>query len=147
MIKPMKVFKIANLALVMTLFATTGTTLSQLPQGRFKLLNSNITVALNPTGIAPLSALATFQTTIACSVQVRVLGDIEVSKIFEDNSTTHEIPILGLYPNHINPVLLTLFTHHGTPEVYMLSIKTDPLPAFSRASRLIPRPPTGWNRA
>jgi arylsulfate sulfotransferase len=130
MMRPMKVIKIATLVLAGTLFATAGTTLSQIPQGRFKLLNSGITVTLNPTGIAPLSALATFQSTIACSVQVRVLGDIEVSKIFEDNGTSHEIPILGLYPNRLNAVFLTLFTHHGTPEVYTLTVRTNPLPDF-----------------
>jgi len=125
-----KVIKTAILVLAGTLFATAGAAPSQIPQGPFKLLSSSITVTLNPTGIAPLSALATFQTSIACSVQVRVLGDIEVSKIFEDNGTTHEIPILGLYPNRLNTVLLTLFMHHGTPEAYTLTLRTDPLPDF-----------------
>jgi arylsulfate sulfotransferase len=104
--------------------------LPQTPRFRPRLLNSDITVTLNPTGLTPLAALAYFTTALKCNVQVRVLGEIEVVKNIEDNSTVHSIPILGLYPDRLNTVILTFYAHHGTPEIRTLSIQTDPLPAF-----------------
>jgi arylsulfate sulfotransferase len=94
------------------------------------LLNSGISVVVNPTGLAPLTALADFTTTVKCSVQVRVLGEIEVTQYIVDATTAHSVPILGLYPDRVNTVILTLYTHHGTPEPHTVSIPTGPLPGF-----------------
>jgi arylsulfate sulfotransferase len=118
------------LVLIISLLAGFKMLLPQSPRIRPRLLNSNITVTLNPYGLTPLAALADFTTTLKCNVQVRVLGDVEVVKNFEDFRTIHSIPILGLYPNRINTVILTLYTHHGTPEMRTLFIPTDPLPGF-----------------
>jgi arylsulfate sulfotransferase len=115
---------------IFSLFAGFKTALPQTPRPRPRLLNSNIAVTLNPYGLTPLAAVADFTTALKCNVQVRVLGEIEVIKNIEDNSTVHSIPILGLYPNRLNTVILTLYAHHGTPETQTLSIQTDPLPAF-----------------
>ena len=104
--------------------------LSQAPRERPRLLSSGITTTVNPYGIAPLTAIADFKTKSECSVQVRVLGDIEVVKNFEDQGTVHSIPILGLYPNRVNTVILTLSTPLGTFETRILSIQTDSLPSF-----------------
>ncbi len=104
-----------------------------------RLLASDIAVTLNPSGIAPLSALANFRTNLNCSVLVEVLDENEpapgeepapVSKIFENDGTDHAVPILGLYPGRMNSIILTLFSHHGKPESYRLYIETDPLPNF-----------------
>ena len=112
---------------------------SNAPGAGRQLLTSGITVTLNPTGIAPLSAQATFQTSLNCSVLVEIMDEGEAgqsaypalaSKIFENDGTDHAIPILGLYPGRMNSVALTLFTHHGRPESHLLSIETDPLPSF-----------------
>jgi arylsulfate sulfotransferase len=94
------------------------------------LLSGNIEVNLNPTGIVPLAALATFETRQACDVQMRIPGRVEVVQYFKDGSTSHEVPILGLYPGRTNIVFLTLIPHHGTPETRIVPITTDPLPAF-----------------
>jgi arylsulfate sulfotransferase len=114
--------------LTFALFLGIGPSQSQATGAHLSLLTSDITVMLNPYGNAPLSALSTFQTSMNCGVQVRVMGEVEVTKIFENDGTDHAIPILGLYPDRLNTVLLTLFTHHGTPESHLLSIRTDPLP-------------------
>lgn len=111
------------------LWLGSGPVSPQMRAPRLTLLASAMTVTPNPSGIAPLTALATFQTRLNCSVQVKVMGDVEVTKIFADDGKDHAIPILGLYPDRMNTVLLTLFTHHGTPENYLLSIKTEPLPS------------------
>jgi arylsulfate sulfotransferase len=114
--------------LTLALFLGIGPAQSQSAGAQLSLLTSDITVTPNPYGNAPLTALATFQTSLNCSVQVRVMGEVEVTKIFENDGTDHAVPILGLYPDRLNTVLLTLFTHHGTPESHLLSIKTGPLP-------------------
>ena len=114
--------------LTFALFLGIGPSQSQATGAHLSLLTSGITVTQNPSGIAPLTALATFQTSLNCNVQVKVMGEVEVTKIFENDGTDHAVPILGLYPDRVNAVLLTLFTHHGTPENFVLSIKTDPLP-------------------
>ena len=103
--------------------------LPQVSMKKFGLLTSDITITLNPSGLAPLSAVAEFTTKLKCNVQVHVLGDIEVTKNIEDFTTSHSIPVLGLYPGRLNTVSLTLYGHHGTPETQTLSIQTDPLPS------------------
>ncbi len=87
-----------------------------------------IDVVLNPTGIAPLTAVASFETTRACDVQMRLPGRAEVVHLFKEGGTRHEIPILGLYPGRTNIVFLTLIPRHGTPETQVLTILTAPLP-------------------
>ncbi len=99
------------------------------PQMR-RLLNGDVGVTVNPTGLAPLTAVATFETLQKCDVQFRVIGRVEVAKFFQDDSKSHTIPILGLYPDRANVVLLTVVPRHGTPETKILTITTDPLPAF-----------------
>jgi arylsulfate sulfotransferase len=116
------------LVLIFSFIAGFQAALAQTSMKRLGLLNSDITVTLNPSGLAPLSALAEFTTKLKCNVQVRVLGDIEVTKNIEDFTTSHAIPILGLYPNRLNAVRLTFYGHHGTPETRTLSIQTGPLP-------------------
>lgn len=123
----------ASKAILILAFSLCAASLAGRPQSprlRPKLLTSNIRLSVNPYGIAPLAAVADFTTRIKCRVQVRVLGAVEVSKDFEDNSTVHSIPILGLYPDRINTVILTLTTPHGTSEDRAFSIPTGPLPDF-----------------
>jgi arylsulfate sulfotransferase len=121
----------------LSFFCGVGLTHTQVSSERVPLLSSEITVTPNPYGLAPLTAQASFQTSVKCNVQIRVLGDIEVDKAFEDQSTDHIIPILGLYPGRDNIVLLKLSTDRGAPETHMISIKTDPLPDFLPAVEII----------
>jgi arylsulfate sulfotransferase len=98
-----------------------------MPQVR-TLLGGEIDIVLNPTGISPLSAVASFETQRICDVQVRVPGREEVVHLFKDGSTLHEVPILGLYADRMNVVFLTLIPRHGTPETKVLTVLTGPLP-------------------
>ena len=123
-----KFFKTIPFLAMAALLLGSGPAGPQVAGRRPGLLTSGIVVTQNPSGIAPLTALATFQTSLNCHVQVKVMGEVEVTMIFENDGTDHKVPILGLYPDRVNAVLLTLFTHHGTPENFVLSIKTDPLP-------------------
>jgi arylsulfate sulfotransferase len=92
------------------------------------LFDSDVAVALNPSGIAPLTAVADFTTTTFCRVKVEVTGDVEVVKEFENFDVQHSIPILGLYPGQANTVVITVFSSAGASESKTLSITTDPLP-------------------
>jgi len=118
------------LLLAFSLFAASLIGLSQSPRLRPRLFSSDIRITVNPYGIAPLAAVADFTTRLKCRVQVKVLGEIEISKDFEDESVVHSIPILGLYPNRDNTVILTLYAHNRTPETRTFSIPTGPLPDF-----------------
>jgi arylsulfate sulfotransferase len=93
-------------------------------------IDSDITLTLNPYGIAPLAALAEFTTRIPCNVFLEVRGEIRVQRNFMDESTEHAVPIVGLYPGRENTIDLALYRHHGTAEHQTLSITTDPLPDF-----------------
>jgi len=95
-----------------------------------KILATPVTVTLNPNGIAPLSAVAHFATKTYCSVQVDVQGDVSVTHVNPSLRKIHSVPILGLYPNQANTVVLTIRPRDGSPETQTLSITTGPLPAF-----------------
>lgn len=91
-------------------------------------LATDIAITLNPNRVAPLVAIAEFTTRLPCNVGLEVQGEIPVTRDFQDNSTAHTIPIVGLYPGRVNTVVFTLYRHHGTPEIQTLSITTAPLP-------------------
>jgi len=110
-------------------FSQTGAVRGQGTKAGSAYLATDIAVTLNPYGIAPLTALAEFTTRFPCNVRLDVWGEIPVSRDFKDDSTAHSIPIVGLYPGRINTVVLTLYRHHGTPEIQALPVATAPLPA------------------
>lgn len=71
-------------------------------------LNYKHTLKINPSGNAPLTALLAIQSSQKCKVKITVLGNIPIHKEFNELSDSHEIPIVGLYPNTTNKVLLQL---------------------------------------
>lgn len=88
------------------------------------------TVSLSMSERTPLAAEATFRTTEAVTVQVEVLGDEPLSHTFAGSETDHVIPILGLYPDRENRVVLTLTTEEGAEASDTISVETEPLPDF-----------------
>jgi arylsulfate sulfotransferase len=90
------------------------------------------TVAVNPSGFAPLSAMLTLETTVSTKVAIRVVGqhgtESDVSKEFEEVSTAHSIPILGLYADYDNQVEITLLDEAGgNLGTTIIPVPTDPL--------------------
>jgi arylsulfate sulfotransferase len=61
---------------------------------------------------------------------MRIPGRVEIVRYFKDDSLSHSIPVLGLYPGRINFVFFTLIPRHGSPETKFVTITTDPLPTF-----------------
>ncbi len=91
----------------------------------------DILVVRDPYRIAPLTALILFYTKKPCKARFTVTGDI-----LEDNvsgvlpyTQFHRVPVLGLYPDRKNEVVLDLLDDLDnildTQKVY---IKTEPLP-------------------
>lgn len=90
------------------------------------------TVTLNPSGVAPLTALIEFETDVPVRVSIKVAGinstKSDITHDFSEASLNHEIPVLGLYPNLENNVELTFFNSSGTnlgSKIY--AITTGPL--------------------
>ncbi len=84
-------------------------------------------VSLNPYGNAPLSALIAFHTDEAQPVTLTVKGKDEQTTFTHtfDATTSHLIPVYGLYADTLNQVTLTL----GEEKTQTIELQTDPLPA------------------
>jgi arylsulfate sulfotransferase len=95
-----------------------------------ELFASDIAITLNPSGIAPLTAVAKFTTNVPCQARLTVKGEVEVEKEFSSLRTNHALPILGLYPDRENTVLITVVSSKGQSESRSVAIVTDPLPDF-----------------
>lgn len=89
-----------------------------------------IDIKLNPYNVAPLGAQLTFTTKEACKVDIRIGGKIPVERSFPTVSTSHRIPVLGLYPDTMNTVEVILTAENGTEYTGQLFIATNPLPDF-----------------
>ena len=90
-------------------------------------------VVLNPTGLSPLAARVELTTTEPVSVEVTVPGrdgpETDVRHRFEGVATTHRLPVLGLYPNSENEIVLAFTSTSGQPlGRTSLSVTTAPLP-------------------
>ncbi len=93
-------------------------------------LVGEVTVTSNPYEIAPLTAEVTFQTTVPVEVTLEVLGREPVTHTFEGLSLSHRLPVLGLYPDTRNNVILRMTTAEGDVDEDAFTVTTDPLPDF-----------------
>jgi hypothetical protein len=92
----------------------------------------DLLVVRDPYKIAPLTALVLFYTKKPCKVRFTVTGDI-----LEDNvsgvlpyTQFHRVPVLGLYPDRKNEVVLDLLDDlDNILDTQKIYIKTEPLPA------------------
>ncbi|QXJ61711.1 aryl-sulfate sulfotransferase (plasmid) [Enterococcus raffinosus] len=90
----------------------------------------NIYVKVDPYDASPLSALLLFQTEEAIKVEISVAGKDDESTIknsFDDYTTDHSIPVLGLYADKENEVTVKLTNEAGTSVEKKLTIKTGAL--------------------
>ncbi|MDL2318318.1 aryl-sulfate sulfotransferase [Eubacteriales bacterium OttesenSCG-928-A19] len=89
-------------------------------------------VILNPYGTAPQAALVLFETENPQRITVTIEGKTEsttYSYAFEAYDTHHEIPVVGLYADYNNKVLLEAFDAEGSLVGSLtLEIQTDYLP-------------------
>jgi len=92
-------------------------------------LDYTIETVLNPNKISPLTAILNITSDIPCKATVKVLGDISVEQSFEESSTNLNVPVLGLYPNKLNQVEITL-DYEGGQKIDVIEIQTSEIPNY-----------------
>ncbi|WP_245837407.1 aryl-sulfate sulfotransferase [Virgibacillus phasianinus] len=101
-------------------------------------------VIADPYGKAPLTALIKFETKNPVKVTVTVKGKTEgadIVKTFDGYSTEHAIPVLGLYPDYKNTVIIEGESKDGKVRKTKLSVTTEPLPDNFLTTELIKSSP------
>ncbi len=91
-------------------------------------------IKVNPYKTSPLTALVVFQTDQEAEVSYTVVGESDstsiTNKVNGGYSTTHQIPIVGLYANKTNAVTINVTYKDGTTETKTVKIKTGALPKY-----------------
>ncbi len=90
----------------------------------------NPLVIQDPFDKAPLTALVVFNTQSEVTIRMTILGDTEADTIENEfpKSLEHRIPIIGLYPDRQNKVIIEQIDQGQVIKSKELSIKTEPLP-------------------
>ena len=91
-----------------------------------------ISIELNPTGYAPLSALLRLGTRENVNVEITVLGQngdaSSVVKNFNENDDLFELEVLGLYADYENTIEVRLLNNDSAVlETRELTLQTEPL--------------------
>ncbi|OON99037.1 MAG: hypothetical protein ATN35_02465 [Epulopiscium sp. Nele67-Bin004] len=92
---------------------------------------NNPYIVQDPYKVAPLTALAIFETDKEAKVTINIEGKDEYTSVintFEDYDIHHEIPIIGLYADYNNIINITLEYKDGSIETSTLNIQTPLLP-------------------
>src|SRR5699024_9491444 len=87
-------------------------------------------VKVDPYETSPLSGLIMFETEKPMKVQVTT-GEEEgqpVKKLWDESRTNHVIPVLGLFPDKNNQVLIEVFDDEGKKDEVEVEMETDALP-------------------
>ena len=84
---------------------------------------------LNPYKISPLTAVIKIETDKPCNATIKVLGKTPIEQTFNFNSTDMEIPVVGLYANTLNKVVVTLDYETGQV-IDTIEIKTENTPSY-----------------
>jgi arylsulfate sulfotransferase len=97
------------------------------------LIISVDSIKVDPSGYNPLCALIHFITPFQGKAAIRVVGqdgpNSDIQHIFNDYGYTHNIPVIGLYPNFLNTVDVAILNNNNdTLAKTSVSIKTNPLP-------------------
>lgn len=88
-------------------------------------------IILDPFERTPLTALLRFKTSQPARITLTVAGRDnakELTHTFQDKKSEHEIPVLGLYPDHNNRVTLTAEYDDGSSEKSEIQIRTHKVP-------------------
>jgi len=87
-------------------------------------------IVIDPYKDAPLSALVLFKTTEPVTVSIHVAGktaDVDVNTSFQEPTTTHILPIYGLYAGYANSVTLTATDALNNQTTTTLTLQTEAL--------------------
>lgn len=89
-------------------------------------------VILNPFGNSPLTAVVLFETEEEYAVRITVQGNTDETDVIGnvDASTLHRVPVIGLYPDKENEVIIELLDNNGNVvDKTKVLIQTDALPS------------------
>ncbi|WP_167850198.1 aryl-sulfate sulfotransferase [Levilactobacillus suantsaiihabitans] len=91
-------------------------------------------VKVNPYKTSPLSALVTFKTSDAEKVSYTVVGKSDKTSITNTvkggYTTTHQVPVVGLYADTNNTVKITATNKDGKTTTKTLKMQTGKLPTY-----------------
>lgn len=87
-------------------------------------------VKIDPYDTSPLSALLMFETEEPMQVQITTGAEEgkPIKKMWDESQTTHVIPVLGLFPDKDNKVLVELFDEGEKMEEAEVEMETEALP-------------------
>lgn len=94
------------------------------------ILAESIELTLNPYENAPLAAEAIINTTGPTMITVQI--GLENGLIHEASQTAelHKVPVLGLYPDALNTIIITITAENGDFAKDTLELETNPLPDY-----------------
>lgn len=97
-------------------------------------------VKVNPYKSSPLSALVTFTTSQPVKVSYTVVGKTDKTSITNTvnggYTTTHQVPVVGLYADYNNTVKITQTTKNGKTTTKTLKMKTGSLPKYVKNAKI-----------
>ena len=91
---------------------------------------STIETEMNPSGRAPLTAMLSFTTMREARITITIPGSRPLVKEFSELSMSHEIPVLGLYANTTNYVIVTASDDAGNSSTEVVPLETGTLPEY-----------------
>ncbi|MBP1971492.1 arylsulfate sulfotransferase [Virgibacillus natechei] len=101
-------------------------------------------VKVDPYEVAPLTALVKFETEESMQISMTVEGkdsNGDMEKTFEEYQTAHEIPVLGLYADHENTVILEATNEGGETITTEVSMQTEGFPDDFLTTELVETAP------
>lgn len=96
-------------------------------------------IKVNPYKTSPLTALVVFHTDQKAKVSYTVEGktnQTDITNKVNGNSTTHQVPVVGLYANTINNVTIKVTYEDGTTDEKTIQIKTGSLPKYVKNAKI-----------
>lgn len=96
-------------------------------------------IKANPYKTSPLTALVIFHTDQKAKVSYTVEGktnQTDITNKVNGNSTTHQVPVVGLYANTTNNVTIKVTYEDGTTDEKTIQIKTGSLPKYVKNAKI-----------
>jgi Arylsulfotransferase (ASST). len=96
-------------------------------------------IKVNPYKTSPLTALVVFHTDQKAKVSYTVEGktnQTDITNKVNGNSTTHQVPVVGLYANTTNNVTIKVTYEDGTTDEKTIQIKTGSLPKYVKNAKI-----------
>ncbi|QCX25144.1 aryl-sulfate sulfotransferase [Companilactobacillus futsaii] len=96
-------------------------------------------IKVNPYKSSPLTALVIFQTDQKAKVSYTVEGktdQTDITNTVNGSSTTHQVPVVGLYANTTNTVTINVTYEDGTTDQKTIQIKTGSLPKYIKNAKI-----------